>query len=458
MRILHVNTFDAMGGAAEVARGLCKAYGARGHLAWLAVGYKCTNDQHVLAFPNAERRGQWARFWWNVHAQLQLEPLSGRWQSSLLPMLRAAARGLAEPGRAFDHYRGAEDFHFPATQQLLMLTPQPPDVVHGHNLHGGYFDLRWLPVLSHQLPLVLTLHDAWLLSGHCAHSLECERWKRGCGHCPDLTLPPAVQRDATAYNWKRKRDLYARSRLFIATPSRWLMRKVEQSILAEAVVEARVVPNGVDLSVFHPDERSAARRELAIPPEAAVLLFAGQSLRRNVWKDYAIVRDACALAAQELNGRKLLLIGLGDEGPSEHMGPAEVRSIPYEHNRAVVARYFQAADAYVHAARVDTFPQTVLEAMACGTPVIATAVGGIPEQIEHGRTGFLVEPGDAPGLASHITRLLTDDCLRSRLACAAVDMARTCFDFRQQVDAYLDWYDELRQNQPAATAVAPSRV
>jgi len=74
-----------------------------------------------------------------------------------------------------------------------------------------------------------------------------------------LIIYPAITRDATAYNWRWKREIYAKSRLYVATPSRWLMRKVEQSILASAIIEAKVIPNGVDLTVFHPGDRREAR-------------------------------------------------------------------------------------------------------------------------------------------------------------------------------------------------------
>src|SRR5207249_2562667 len=136
---------------------------------------------------------------------------------------RRIAGALADPAARIDYHLGREDFRFPGTRELLSLTPEPPDVFHAHNLHGGYFDLRLLPALSRRSPFVLTLHDAWLLSGHCAHSLDCERWLGGCGACPDLSLYPAVKRDATAQNWQQKRRIYADARLHVATPSRWLM-------------------------------------------------------------------------------------------------------------------------------------------------------------------------------------------------------------------------------------------
>ena len=72
---------------------------------------------------------------------------------------------------------GFENFNYPGTWKLLNLPPKPPTIVHCHNLHGFYFDLRFLPRLSQQIPVILNLRDTWLLTGHCAHFMDCERWK-----------------------------------------------------------------------------------------------------------------------------------------------------------------------------------------------------------------------------------------------------------------------------------------
>ena len=121
--------------------------------------------------------------------------------------------------------------------------------------------------------------------------------------------------------------------------------------------------------------------------------------------------------------------------------------MPYQKDPKVVARYYQVADVYIHAARADTFPNTVLEALACGTPVVATAVGGIPEQVEDGVTGFLMPPGDAEAMAEAIITLLTDDALRMRLGRNAAEDAQRRFTLNRQVEAYLGWYEELVANR-----------
>ena len=449
LHILQVNTNEISGGAQKVAHNLFHSYRASGHASWLAVSYKLSADPDVLPIRHTTGQWGWSRLWWAAHARCQLLDLDGR--------LSRGVQLLAEPQAVVDYFYGVENFHYPGTWHLLRLPPGPPDVLHCHNLHGNYFDLRALPWLSRQVPMVLTLHDAWLLSGHCAHSLDCQRWRIGCGECPDLTIYPAVRRDATAYNWQRKRELYQKSRLYVATPCRWLMKKVEESMLAPAMVEARVIPNGVDLSVFQPADRKRVRASLRLPQEAKILLFTANGIRANIWKDYQTLRGAIDRVAASMDGQRLLFVALGDDGPTEQVGQAEIRFVPYQKIPEAVAAYYQAADLYVHAARADTFPNTILEALACGTPVVATAVGGISEQVKglatentylnhYGldqATGFLTAPGDFEELGARLQQLVGNESLRLQMSTNAATDARMRFGLERQAQAYLEWYQEI---------------
>jgi glycosyltransferase involved in cell wall biosynthesis len=216
--------------------------------------------------------------------------------------------------------------------------------------------------------------------------------------------------------------------------------------LAPAIAEARVIPNGVDLTNFRPGGRLAARERLQLPSEAYIILFAANDIRNNDWKDYHTLRAAVMIAAEMCPERRLLFLGLGDDGPQESDGPVEMRFVPYQNDLFTVAQFYQAADVYVHAARAETFPISILEAMASGLPIVATAVGGVPEQINDGETGLLAAAGDAASLARAIARLVQDDALSGRLGAGAAVTARERFDLQRQVDAYLDWYRELRQH------------
>ncbi len=461
-RILSVTTRGSGSGAERVAWNLYAGYRGRGHASWLAVGGRACDDPGVFEIPNDSTRSAWARLWYSAARPLFPREKAHPW----VRRLRLLVSGIGDPARAAAQILGHEDFHYPGTAGLLELTPEPPDVVHAHNLHGGYFDLRRLPRLSHRVALVLTLHDAWLLSGHCAHSFGCERWRTGCGRCPDLSIYPAITRDATASNFRRKRRIYTTSRLFVATPSKWLEERVAGSMLGPAATECRVIPNGVDLGTFAPGDSAEARKTLGLPRDDLILLFAANGILHNRWKDFETIRRAASRVSQALPRRDVLVLALGEDAPPERFGGAEIRFLPYQADHAAVAAYYRSADLYIHAARAETFPNTVLEALACGTPVVATAVGGVVEQVRglrlagavsgpgvHGAldgTGVLVPQGDAEALAAAIAALARDDGLRRRLAQNADRDARTRFDREAQVDAYLEWFHEILNRIAAA--------
>ena len=147
----------------------------------------------------------------------------------------------------------------------------------------------------------------------------------------------------------------------------------------------------------------------------------------------------------------MLCIALGDDSPQEQIGSAIIRFVPFERDPTIVARYYQAADVYLHAARADTFPNAVLEALACGTPVVATAVGGIPEQIKNERTGIIVAPGDADAMANATVRLLQDKSICVHFSENAAHDAKVRFDVDRQRDDYLDWYRDILARDVSTT-------
>ena len=452
LNILQVSTADVGGGAERVAWDLFRAYSDYGHNSWLVVGTKKTDHQNVLRLDSDACRSAWARFWLSLGQRQQDDFLIDR------------LKWIGEPNRKLKIRQGLEDFEYPAAWQLSNLLSEPPDIIHCHNLHTGYFDLRALSEMSRQLPVILTVHDEWLLSGHCAYTLGCDRWQSGCGKCPDLGIYPAIAQDATAYNWRRKKRIFAASRIYVSAPCRWLLEELQRSILGPGIVESRLIPYGIDLSRFHPTDRRAVRRELSIPNGKYVLLFTANGVRRNPFKDYETIRAAVGQVRERLQPQDVLFIALGESSPAEEIGHAQVRFIPYETDAGVVANYFQAADLYVHAAKADTFPNAILEALCCGTPVVATAVGGIPEQVKgwcnaedlsqwnrferEAATGILVQPGDSSAMAVAIERLLTDESLRRQLAENAAQDARQRFDLKRQTGEYLRWYEKLVQERP----------
>src|SRR5438045_3917330 len=198
MNILQVSTVDQGGGAAKVAWDLFQKYRLRGHSSMLAVGYLRgayrQPDPDIFEIPHDRYRGPAARLAYFLPKIFQRRKWRGETR------IRNLLTGLVEPKRKRIIRKGFEDFDFPATQHIMEAAPVVPEILHCHNLHGDYFDLRALPGLSRRIPTLLTLHDMWTFTGHCAYSFHCTRWESGCGKCPSLQTYPAIQADNSAQN------------------------------------------------------------------------------------------------------------------------------------------------------------------------------------------------------------------------------------------------------------------
>jgi glycosyltransferase involved in cell wall biosynthesis len=415
-KVVIVNTADLGGGAERFSWLLFKGLERRGVESWLVVGNKRTDDPRVLP----------------LHASPYLD---------YRPYARWSARVQTGLARWIERRMGLEAFAYPFAARLLEVTGPPPDLIVGVALHGGYFDLRALPALCRSTPVVLCPPDGWLFTGHCACPHECRRWERGCGPCPDLARPPAITRDATRLNWWRKGRIYRRCSVYVAAPSRWQLDRAERSILGPAIRAGRVIPNGVDQTVFRPGSRLAARRTLGLSPDLPVALVVAHLGAANPYKDFAGLRAALQhLGAGGLAARVLVV---GAARPPEHYDRIVVEHRPYTPSVAELARYYQAADLLVHLSKEETFSFVIVEAMSCALPVVASAVGAIPEVVADGLTGLLVPPGDPAATAGTLARVLTDPALRERLSRAAAARARETFDVERMIDTYASWFEEI---------------
>ncbi len=428
--VVQVTPRADRGGAEGIALQLATAVERAGGRSRVAVAYG-SGGPNITTMPSGAASGQPAR---------ALLHLSDRLRRHDRPRAAFALRALATPGVVRDLAAGREDFRYPATRRLVELAGEP-DVLHLHNLHGGYFDLAQLPAISARVPTVITLHDSWLLAGHCAHSLACERWRTGCGDCPHLDVYPRLRRDGTAANWQRKRDILARARLHVVAPSRWLLDRAGDSILAPAMIDAQVIPNGVDLDVFTPSDRDERRTELGVPETHTLVVFAANGIRRNDFKDWPTLEAAARIVGARAS-RPVVLGALGDDGDDVAHGALTIRFLGRRDPGHGVAAVMQAADVYVHAARAETFPTSILEALACGLPVVASDVGGIPEQVGDA-TGRLVPAGDPGALADALLELVEDGRRRAAMGARAAEDARARFGLERMVDAYMALYEEI---------------
>jgi glycosyltransferase involved in cell wall biosynthesis len=318
------------------------------------------------------------------------------------------------------------------------------DIFDFHCLHGGFFNYLALPSLITHKPAVFTLHDMWPYTGHCAFSYDCNRWQTGCGKCPYPESPPAIRRDNTRLEWRLKNWVYNRSNLTIVTPSTWLTEQVNQSMLNRFPVHH--IPYGVDTEIFQPLDPEQCRSVLGIPSRQKVLLFAAAKLN-DKRKGFDLLIKALHSLPQSLKSEILLLtFGSGEELFAETTG-LRTLSLGYINSNRLKSICYSAADMFLLPTRADNFPLVALESMACGTPIISFRVGGVPDQVRPGRTGYLAEPENTLDFCEGILQLLEDEHLRND------DMGQQCRDIalkeytlELQVQRYLALYSQLLPN------------
>lgn len=298
-----------------------------------------------------------------------------------------------------------------------------------------------------------TLHDMRPFTGGCHYASGCAGFTADCQACPQLTsvlasLPPRV----LARGRRRLRGIP----LTFVAPSRWLAGElVRGSLFDPGAHDVRVIPNGIDLVRYAPGDRAAARRRLGLPDEGLGILLGSVSLAEQR-KGTAEAARAVGLAAARLTAAGLgpvpLVVTYGSgavEIPGvtcRHLGPLDEEGV-------LAAAH--ACHIHLAMAREDNLPNTVMEALACGLPVIATRTGGHPEMITDGVEGWLVGVDDAAAAAAVIVALVTEPARVSAAAAAARRRAETDWDCRAQARRYLELAAELRpRRQPSPSRPA----
>jgi glycosyltransferase involved in cell wall biosynthesis len=206
---------------------------------------------------------------------------------------------------------------------------------------------------------------------------------------------------------------------------------------------ARLIDNGVDTALFRPGDRREARAALGLVPDRRVIMFSGNFLRVNPWKGYSWVLETAERLGWSKGFPPVDFLCVGDDGETFAYGKARVVFAGHVQDSTQMPLYYQAADAYFHPSRADTAPFSVLEAMAAGLPVVATSVGGIPEQVEDGRSGFLVPPGDTMAMAERLGKLISDPEECEEMGSYARSRALEQFDFERQVGDFTDWMRQI---------------
>ena len=419
VRILHISTADNGGGASRAAYRLHDGLRRAGEDSRMYVLDKYTSDERVKQFQSA--RGGLA--WMGRNARrLRLNLAERRYAKT------------APPERTF-FSEDRTPFYKDACRQM----PEAELV----NLHwmAGFLDMgaffEWLPG---EMPVVWTLHDMASFTGGCCHAMGCERFTQQCGACPQLGS--ADETDLTREVWRRKERYYGEmeaERFHIVTPSRWLGEEVRRSPLLGRFARS-VIPYGLDTEVFQPRDRRFSREVLGIPQSAKVVLFVSHGLDVHLKGFKYLIEALEGMDAASASGVFLLSLGFGAPPVLERFAHAHIASMNEDRALSMV---YSAADVFVLPSLADNLPNTMLEAMACGTPVAAFATGGIPEAVRPGVTGLLAKTGDAAELRGAMVELLGNEAKRAELSANCRRVALAEYDLSVQTGRYAQVYREM---------------
>ena len=315
-------------------------------------------------------------------------------------------------------------------------------LVHLHWTNAGFFSVRDIAAIS--VPVVWTLHDMWALTGGCQYDAGCDRFAQGCGACP-LLAKPARAADLSSRRFNAKRSNWAAQNLTLVAPSRWLAAQARRSPILQGK-RVEVLHNGLDLRRFKPLDRGFARQALGLPQDQRLVLFGALNPGSDARKGYDLLQDAVAhLAVDEALRGQLSLVVFGSS-PEREERVHGLRAIHFGHlsDDLALALLYAACDVFVAPSRQDNLPNTVAEALACGTPCVAFNIGGMPDLIKHRGNGYLAEPFDAADLAQGIVWCLSQQDQRWQGLCAAARAhAELHLNLATQTALHVDLYREL---------------
>ena len=336
---------------------------------------------------------------------------------------------------------GLNDIHLVGSFDVARMPEfKEADLIDFHCFHHEAFSYMALPALTAEKPAVFTFHDMWPLTGHCHASLECQRWRTGCGKCPHLDVAPAVRRDATALEWKLKRRAYEASRFTIVSPSLWLADLARQSMVADFDIVH--IPHGIDTEIYQPFDKAMCRHILGIPDGKRVLVFGAESMARPL-KGGDLLRDALMRLPESFKRDTVLLVFGQTHGSFLAETGMQTVLLGFLTNEQLKVLAYSAGDLFVNPTRAENFPLVVLESMACATPVVSFAVGGVPELVRDGATGILAEPENPESLANAILKAFEDKAALETMECTCRDMMLREYSLELHAQRYHQLYQRV---------------
>ena len=307
-----------------------------------------------------------------------------------------------------------------------------------YNLHGGYFSLGTINKLSRIAPIILRFSDYWPLTGHCAYPGDCNKWKKICVECPNLSTYPSIGLDQTKRLWEKKKRIFSNIDITLVVPTDKMFGEVKKSLFFKNK-KIYKIPNGIDVNSFSFEDKMSAKKSLKIPNKFTVLFIA-----HVAFNNY---RKGTHLLEKVLNKYKndakiqFLIVG-NDSVKWRKLGYKNIYTFDFTENIQEKKLFYCASDCKILTSINENFPNVILESMVCGTPVIAFESSGVKEIIKNDN-GILVKKGDIKNMVEKIEKLQKNYSFLKRLSTNAIKTIKTKFSSEIEIKKYIKIYNKI---------------
>jgi glycosyltransferase involved in cell wall biosynthesis len=343
--------------------------------------------------------------------------------------------------KMFERCLGIQNVIHPFVLKILIdRWYQETDIVHFHLIHNELLSMLAIPKICRDKKVVWTVHDPWLVTGHCIYPLDCQEWRTGCRECLRLHSPKVTYLDMSRQMWDLKRKIVQGSDIHFVVASKW-MRDILQESPVTSGKDITIIPFGIDITRYGRRDKTEARRVLGISDGSIVIAF------RSVmgpYKGSQYVIDAI----EGMDAKKeLTILIFGRKGPAHELAKRykvnEFGWATEEELELIMA----AADIFVMPSLAEAFGMMAIESLASGVPVIAFKGTALGEIIDDGYTGILVNQGDVDGLRCAIETMVSDHRMRERMGENGRRISKERYDIKRQARETAELYRRIMVGQ-----------
>ncbi len=369
MNILFINTSDQLGGAAIAAKRLMQALNKEHLKVNMLVRDKTSNDYNVTAID------QTTKLTYNfLYERFRI------WRANKFNKKNLFAVSLANTGSSI--------VHLPEFQEA--------DIIHLHWFNQGFLSLAELNnIIRSGKPIVWTMHDMWPITGICHHSRSCTKYTQECGNCPFLSSDK--HKDLSYHTFHKKLAIYKQGKINFVGCSQWLTQKAQTSTLSKEQ-NCLNIPNPIDTSLYQIANMNACRKEFNLPEDHHLILF-GAVKTTNLRKGIQYFINAC-LELRQTSTKPIGIVLYGkDSEQLKDEFTLPTFSLGYVKDERRLIKLYNAVDIFVLPSLEENLPNSIMEAMSCGTPCVGFNIGGIPELIDHLHNGYVANYKSSTDLA-----------------------------------------------------------